>query len=142
MKRAVVLVVLSVLLTPAWSQFGNLRKARAQGQCTACKSNLKNLATACEMYSTDYNARYPKSLDLLTKNSKYGPYLMSIPTCPAAGADTYSATWTVTAPRRNDKGKVVGRDPYNFYCKGHIHKDAGLGPNLPSYHDEGGLIDH
>ena len=34
-------------------------EGRSQGQLTACKSNLKNIATALEMYSTDNSGQYP-----------------------------------------------------------------------------------
>ncbi|CAN0391541.1 unnamed protein product, partial [Phaeothamnion confervicola] len=55
------------------------------GQLTGCKSNLKNLATSLEMYSTDNAGHYPRSsLNLLTPN-----YLKVIPQCPTAQRDTY-----------------------------------------------------
>lgn len=58
------------------------------GQLTACKSNLKNIGTGLEMYSTDYGGRYPTSLAQLTPN-----YLKTLPQCPTAGRDTYSASY-------------------------------------------------
>ncbi len=51
--------------------------------------SLKKIATALEMYTTDNAGRYPTSLSAL---AKYGMYLRTIPTCPAAGCDTYSAS--------------------------------------------------
>lgn len=47
-----------------------------------CRSNLKNLGTALEMYSTDACGRYPSSLSSLTPD-----YLVTLPTCPASGRE-------------------------------------------------------
>ncbi len=81
-----------------------------------CKSNLKNLATALEMYSTDHLGRFPPSLEQLTPN-----YLRAIPTCPAARNEVYS------------EGYEFGMAPdfYHLRCKGHNHPDVP--PNLPEY---------
>jgi Tfp pilus assembly protein PilE len=62
----------------------NFIRARAQSRGSACPSNLKNIGTAFEMYSTDYAGEYPKELDLIVPN-----YLKTIPECPAAGRVTY-----------------------------------------------------
>ena len=40
-----IIAILAAILVP------NFLRARAQGQRTACQSNLKNLSTALEMYS-------------------------------------------------------------------------------------------
>ena len=45
-----IIAILAAILVP------NFIRARAQGQLTACKSNLKNIGTALEMYSTDNSA--------------------------------------------------------------------------------------
>lgn len=100
----------------------NFSTARAQGQFTACKSNLKNIGTACEMYSTDYQGKYPANLTLLTPN-----YLKTIPQCPAAGSDTYSSTFKSTA----------NPDYYEVACSGNHHQQAS--DNLPSYNCNEGL---
>jgi hypothetical protein len=92
----------------------------------ACKANLKNLATALEMYSSDFAGHYPTSLARLTPN-----YLQQIPTCPAARRDTYSG------------GFVSGQAPdrYAVWCAGDNHPGLGLGPNLPAYDSVSGLLD-
>jgi len=105
---------------------------RAQGQLTACKSNCKNLATALEMYSTDNKGLYPVTLDPLIT----GNYLRNIPTCPAAGRDTY--TDYMTFRRRTN---------FRFSCVGNNHAKAYSGfpgscENLPAYDAETGLKDH
>lgn len=99
--------------------------ARAAGQLVACKSNLKNIGTAAEMYSTDNSGRYPTKLSQLTPN-----YLRSIPTCPSAGKDTYSASYK----------SAVSPDGFTVACGGSHHTKDGLGPNLPKYTSLQGLL--
>ncbi len=111
--------VVAAILVP------NFVKARSQGQLTACKSNQKNLATALEMYSTDYSGYYPKDLKPLIS----GQYLRQIPTCPAAQADTYSQSYEVaTQP-----------DMFSFCCKGEHHRGAGIPADYPRYNAMEGL---
>ena len=43
------------------------QKAKENTMRFDCKSNLINIATACEMYAADHQGRYPKNLDELTK---------------------------------------------------------------------------
>jgi hypothetical protein len=100
----------------------NFGAARAQGQFTACKSNLKNIGTACEMWCTDNQGRYPKTLNELTPN-----YLKQVPQCPAAGTDTYSSTYKAT----------TSPDSYEFACSGNHHQQSA--DNLPSYNSMEGL---
>ena len=109
----------------------NFMKARARGQLTACKFNLKNLATALEMYASDNKGQYPKSLDgLIPKN-----YLRRIPSCPSSGTD-------------HDYTYEVVRKPDNFSmtCKGdHANAYKGFDGNphgFPQYNSEHGLLDH
>ncbi len=99
-------------------------KARSQGQFTACKSNLKNIATACEMYATDHKGLYPASLKQLTPD-----YLRVIPTCPSANADTYSAHYQ----------KKSKPDNFTVRCWGEHHKTLDVPKNYPLYTGERGL---
>jgi len=95
------------------------------GQLTACKSNLKNIGTALEMYSTDFAGRYPTSSTLLTPN-----YLKTIPTCASVGSCTYVFQ--------------MGSSPdlYTVICGGENHKSAGVqAPNYPQYTSVTGLIE-
>lgn len=109
----------------------NFAKAKAQGQLTACKSNLKNIATALEMWSTDNSGEYPPSLSQLVPD-----YLRMIPTCPAAEADTYSQTY------RLSKSKKYDYTYYEVYCKGHHHAKAGSEEDYPRYNGVTGLVEH
>lgn len=94
----------------------------SQLERTSCEFNLKNLGTALEMWSCDYNGRYPRTLFQITPD-----YLRVIPTCPAAGSSTYVYT--------------VSHDPeaFTIYCSGNNHAHAGLGVNQPSYTSTAGL---
>lgn len=101
-----------------------MMKGRSQGQATACQSNLKNIGTALEMYSTDNKGHYPDSLGKLTPG-----YLRMLPTCPAAGKDTYTKSYTsATEP-----------DVFTVYCSGHHHRASGIPADHPSYSSTRGL---
>lgn len=60
-----------------------------------CKANLKNLGSALEMYSQDWEGLYPRDLALLTPN-----YIKTIPECPEAMAVTYGYRPEIRAPGR------------------------------------------
>ena len=78
---------LGALLVP------NFIRCSCQGPLTACKSNLKNIGIALEMYSTDHSGKYPGSLSALVPE-----YLKQIPVCGAAGYSTYRACFGRNAP--------------------------------------------
>lgn len=107
-------------------------RPRAQGQLTACKSNLKNLATALEMYASDNQGLYP---DLLSKVVD-GRYLKTLPTCPSAQQMTYGNYHNF------DK-----RSNFVMCCGGDNHARAykaysAPSRNFPAYRGDIGLIDH
>ena len=111
-------------------------KARSQGQLAACESNLKNLATALEMYATDNEGTYPESLDDLTKigvddrGVSVGPYIKIIPLCPASRLPSSYGYKTATVP-----------DNFTVWCKGdHTHKTAGVNNGYPQYQPGQSLI--
>ena len=119
--------LLAYVITP------NFLRARARGSTTSCKSNCKNIATALDMYATDNHGQYPRHLaDLVPDN-----YFRQIPTCPAAGKDTYSASYQVSI-----EGKA-----FSFFCTGNNHAKSYAGfdrpsDNFPQYNSRDGLIDH
>ncbi|MCA9796645.1 MAG: hypothetical protein KC910_32775 [Candidatus Eremiobacteraeota bacterium] len=102
----------------------SLARATPGGDTSACKSNQKNIATALEMYSTDFHGVYPGSLASLTPN-----YLKTIPTCPAAGLDAYSDSYR------------MAKDPYRygFCCLSGRH--PGHPRNYPAYSSSLGMIE-
>ena len=107
------------------AQPGDYEQQRALAQFTACKSNLKNLGTALEMWSTDNRGRYPARLGQLAPS-----YLRTIPTCPAAQRDTYSASYRMRA----------NPDCYAFLCQGANHRLAGIPADFPKYDSQHGLV--
>lgn len=102
-----------------------MRIELAEGELARCSSNLKNIATALEMWSTDHAGRYPKKLKSVAPN-----YLRTIPFCPRAYEDTYSASY-----QRKTKP-----DFYKLSCKGEHHVAAGLPADFPQYTSKVGLI--
>ncbi len=119
LSLSVVAAFLFVLVWPNFTRHG------CQGQLTACKSNLKNIGTALEMYSTNYAGRYPRRASQLTPN-----YLKTIPTCPATGDVTYHIR-TASEP-----------DLYTVVCEGHHHLGQGIQAfNYPQYTSVTGLIE-
>lgn len=115
-----IIAILAAILAP------NFLRARAQGQYTACKSNLKNVAAALEMYSTDAGGRYPTTLTGLTPD-----YLKTIPTCPSAGADTYTVGYS----------EASNPDAYTVTCEGTNHQAVDASAGYPQYNSEQGLIE-
>lgn len=115
-----IIAILAAVLVP------NFIRARAQGQLTACKSNLRNIATAIEMYAVDNGARYPHSVQILTPN-----YLRMLPECPTASSETYSSGYTSS----------VSPDNFNFFCEGSFHAALSLGADHPVWNSDVGLIE-
>lgn len=101
----------------------NFLRAKARGQLTACKSNLKNIATALEMYASDHQGYYPEDLEKLTP-----VYLKTIPTCPALGAPAYTNYEVQQVPAE-----------FSFGCVSRKHQHAE--PGYPRYHSQIGLIE-
>jgi prepilin-type N-terminal cleavage/methylation domain-containing protein len=117
-----IIAILAAILVP------NFIRARAQGQFTACKSNLKNIATALEMYSTDAQGRYPTTLSKLSDEQRY---LRTIPTCASAGSDTYTGAYEAKS----------NPDRYTVYCEGDNHAAVDAGANYPQYNSVAGLVE-
>lgn len=100
--------------------------ARSEGQATACKSNLKNIGTALEMWAADHGGAYPDSLQALVPE-----YLRVIPECPVSHADTYSDTYRIS------KRKTV----FGVCCAGDGHVKSGYLPNHPAYNSIQGIVE-
>ncbi len=106
---------------------------RNYGPLTICKSNLKNIGTALEMYSTDYSGHYPRNLGLLVPN-----YLKALPVCPTAGYVTYRAEFGPSAPGNE---KEPFEDYYLVECTGANHLDYQVPADYPKYNGIEGLIE-
>lgn len=130
MKKKTVLILLAVMLLVALGVaafFARIFYAdRARNTFVGCTSNLKNIATALEMYSTDNLGLYPKQLSQIVPK-----YLKLIPECPSAGEDTYSSTYTSAAKP----------DAFTLYCQGHHHEHVNIPQDHPAYSSYQGLMD-
>ena len=113
-------VLLAAILVP------NLLRSEAQGEFSGCLTNLDAIGGALEIYSTDFEGRYPLALGSLTPN-----YLRVLPTCPAAGTDTYS----------NGYRPARGPANYTLYCSGLNHQGAGVSAGYPQYAPKRGLVE-
>jgi type II secretory pathway pseudopilin PulG len=116
-----IIAILTTILLP------NFVRTRSQGRLTGCKSNLKNLASAIESYSTDNGGRYPTVLSKLAPN-----HIQSIPSCPSAGSNTpYSTGFT----------SASNPDAYTLVCSGNFHAELNLPNGYPQYYSATGLVD-
>ena len=121
-----ILSVLGLALFPSLIMFGNkIHRPRPQAALTACKSNLKNVATALEMYATDNGGKLPERLSQLTGNY----YLKTIPSCPVSRSDTYSGSYEHAPPTS-----------FTLYCQGHHHREASKDPNQPLFTSAKGIL--
>ena len=109
----------------------NFIRARARGQLTACKSNLKNIGTAMEMYSTDYSGQYPPDIKLLAPN-----YLKTIPECPSVGSVTYKGYFG-----QGPNNHPGFQDYYYVECHGKNHTAVSVEGHYPAYDGITGLIE-
>lgn len=82
----------------------NFIRCRCQSSLMACKSNLKNIGTALEMYSVDHGG-YPRELAQLTP-----VYLKALPKCPS----------------RKSYGTDFAGEGYLVYCPGGWHGRGSL----------------
>lgn len=118
------LLALSLLAFGPGLSFVQAKPSQRKGAATACASNLKNMATAMEMYSTDWAGKYPPSKRHLVPN-----YLKTLPACPVAKKDTYRVQLGPKAPG-NSQGF---RDYYLLSCQGRHHSSEGYPQNFPKY---------
>lgn len=98
----VAVVVLALAVAAGFPRAYNV----SAGAATACRSNLKNIAMAAEMYQTDWNNAYPRELGALVPN-----YLHELPACPVQGDG--SSPYKLEA---TDSG-------YQVVCQGAKHKE-------------------
>ena len=110
------------------------REARAKRDLEGCEKSLKAIGTAIDMYTTDNGGVWP------ARDPSGGPftpdlrllvphYLKEIPTCPAAGEDTYSKAYYCTRDRAY----------YTLVCEGRFHEDAHVPRCFPQYSSTCGL---
>lgn len=105
-----IIAMLVLVLVP------NFVRARAQAQTAACMMNLKEVATALELYQADHD-RYPTASDQVLDGSDPNllPYIKQVPVDPVAGTGAYyqyttqdpasgDASYTIVCPGVHDPG--------------------------------------
>jgi len=90
------MIVVAIIAILVGMLVPNFVRARAQAQTAACEANLKEIATALELYESDHDA-YPSgsAVPVNANNADLQPYLKQIPVDPAAGPKAYYE-YTVT----------------------------------------------
>lgn len=101
-------------------------RALAKNRQVQCKANLKDLATALEMWSSDNGGKYPDSLAELPE----GRYMKAVPTCP--GCETGGEYHYERLPTEK-------YDEFRVNCVGERHKLTDTPPDYPRYTSWEGL---
>lgn len=99
-----------------------------QSKLSTCESQIKNLATAIEMYSSDWKGDGPETLQHLTPE-----YLRTIPLCPAGKGVPYGYSITV----RDKAGHAKG---WEISCQSKGHSRVGIPDGYPRYNSKEGLL--
>jgi general secretion pathway protein G len=106
-----IIAILVAILVP------NFIRARAQAQTAACEANLKEIATALELYQTDHE-QYPSgnNTPVTTSDPDLAPYLRQTPVDPVDPSGQYeftvqnpgsgTASYTITCPGQHDPGTM------------------------------------
>lgn len=117
-----IIAVIAMLLLP------NYVRARSRSRLTACETNLRNMASALEVYAADNDKKFPTDLTALTPAC-----IQSVPTCPSAGSSQpYVSGFSSTVIPAN----------YTLTCQGSYHFDLGLPADAPSFQYGSGLREY
>lgn len=147
-----ILIVLVITGLLFWIMSPSYFKARCSAQVTECKSNLKNMATALEMYAADNEKAYPANFDAICAGN--GNYLKCMPTCPSKHNRIFVHDRSIELmywkgpPAGPDYSYNVTFQPaaYSLHClRNHdaAYKGFKSSPrNYPQYDSEKGLLDH
>jgi len=114
-----ILAVVAMILLP------NYVTARSRGRLSACETNLRNMASALEVYSTEHERHFPADLTAIAPT-----YIQSIPTCPSAGSGR---------PYIEGFQSASAPSSYTLRCRGAYHVDLGLAEDAPSFQYGTGL---
>lgn len=116
-----IIAILAAILVP------NMVRSKNQGRLSACKQNVRSMASAIESYATDNQGRYPSALNRLRPN-----FISALPTCPVTQTSTAYETGYESA---------TSPDNYTISCAGSNHTTVGLPANYPQYNAATGLSD-
>ncbi|HEY5425936.1 MAG TPA: prepilin-type N-terminal cleavage/methylation domain-containing protein [Candidatus Tumulicola sp.] len=130
------MIVVSIIAILVSILVPNFVRARAQAQTSACESNLKEIATAIELFQTD-NDRYPASGTVDSSNDDLQPYLRQTPVDPAAGTgafytftvtdpDAGTASYTIVCPGTHDPGTLQNISPNTKFTHIQYSSSSGL----------------
>lgn len=104
---------------------------KVQEDYKACQLNLKNLATACDMYCTDNAGRYPLSLHQLSPGHLRDASLTSMPICP--GADSTFSGYQLRS--------AIKPDVFTICCSGFNHRPKITAADYPQYCNISGIYE-
>jgi len=119
-----IMIVVSIIAILVAIIIPRIKKMEGRAKMVSCISNLKNIATAVNIYSNETMGQFPVSL-----TSIFPDFIGKIPECPAALKDTYTAGYTTN-------------DEYNDFtvcCYGKYHAICGLDSNQPFYSAVNGI---
>lgn len=103
-----IIAILVAVLVP------NFMRARAQAQTAACEANLKEIATALELYQTDHEQypNVPGATNATSTDANLGEYLRQTPVDPVNPSGFYqyqvanyssgNASYTIICPGAHD----------------------------------------
>lgn len=111
----VVIALLAAIIIP------NFRHSTDSANYAACQQNITNIATALQAYANDNAQAFPTTTSALIPT-----YLPTMPTCPAAQADTYSSSYESSL-------QSTGTGMFTIYCNGFNHSNIVSAPNEPYY---------
>ena len=110
-----------------------------------CEDNIRTIEPAINMYADAHAGSMPGGRRTVTRaecadlfrRELVPRFLKSIPTCPAAGRDTYSQGY------RQDNHTPRGNatvDSFTIRCRGRFHMGAGVPPDFPVCTSSRGLL--
>lgn len=113
-------IIAAALSSTLWVLFDVQRQ---KWDLAECNLNLREINTWAHIYSTDHAGNFPPSVAHIVPT-----YLDQIPICPAAGSDTYSASFNVGPLTENEDvaqgflERVPGDIVCRVHCSGHHHR--------------------
>jgi type II secretion system protein G len=108
-----IIAILVAILVP------NFMRARAQAQTAACEGNLKEIATALELYQTDHEAYpdAPSPTNVTLTDTNLGQYVRQTPIDPVNPTGLYqyqvanyqsgNASYTIICPGSHDPATLT-----------------------------------
>lgn len=128
---AIIAILVSILIP-------NFIRARAQAQTAACEANIKEIATALELYQTDHQ-EYPNvssATNVTSAEPNLAEYLKQTPVDPVnpGGFYTYqvanynqgNASYTITCPGGHDPGTMAAIGGSNSKTHVQYSSQSGL----------------